>query len=212
MTSAIPDPAPSRRERRRLELHEQIIGAATRLFEQKGFTATTALEVADAADVAEKTFYNHFATKQQLIAEIAQRRFAMMAEKIADARASTASTAEKLRLFCEVVADEAEKSRVFTREALFEVVRLAQANGVAEHRGFQRALQSLFQNGKPSADPAPDRTSIPAELGVAALIGILISWVTDANYPLRERLRQLADVASELISNRATAPSDEVRS
>ena len=35
-----------------------------------GFSATTALEIADAADVAEKTFYNHFPTKQHLIEEL----------------------------------------------------------------------------------------------------------------------------------------------
>src|SRR5262249_7821214 len=136
----MPDRATSRRERRRREVHEQIIEAATRLFESKGFTATTALEIADTADVAEKTFYNHFPTKQDLIAEIAQRRMGATPLLLAELSTSSGDTAEKLHQFCDRVADEAEKSRVFTREILFEVIRVAQmeGHGIDRHRKVHR--------------------------------------------------------------------------
>ena len=213
MSSASPDPAPSRRERRRREVHEQIVDAALRLFEEKGFAATTALEIAEAADVAEKTFYNHFETKQQLIAEIAQRKFGAMAGLLAQAHACPGTTEERLRVFCEGVADLAERSRVFTREILFEVVRGAQMEGlfIDRHRGVHRAIQTLFKGGR-SGDAAGGDAGIVSELGVAAFIGIILNWVTIPNYPLRERLRQLADVASELIASRATATSHEAPS
>src|SRR2546426_1687164 len=105
MTSAIPDPAPGRRERRRREVHERIIDAAVGLFERKGFTATTALEIADAADVAEKTFYNHFPTKQHLIEELAGRTLDTTAQLLAEARQSPGTTQDRLRHFCERSAD-----------------------------------------------------------------------------------------------------------
>src|SRR5688572_12838215 len=117
MTSAIPDPAPSRRERRRRELHERIIQSAIALFQQKGFDGTTALEIAHRADVAEKTFYNHFPTKQHLIEELAERSLEATTERLADARRLPGSTADRLRHFAEGTATAAEQgSRQLTRE------------------------------------------------------------------------------------------------
>jgi AcrR family transcriptional regulator len=207
MSSPIPDPATSRRERRRGKIHEQIIEAATRLFESKGFAATTALEIANTADVAEKTFYNHFPTKQELIAEIAQRKMGAIPRLLIEMQTSSGTTAEKLHRFCEGVADEAEKSRVFTREMLFEVIRVAQTegHGLDRHRKVHRGIQKLFENSRDEAD----RDAILSEIGVAAFIGIILNWVTVPNYPLRERLRQLTDVAIQVVAQRPALIPDE---
>ena len=43
-----------------------------RLFDAKGFAATTVAEICDAADVAEKTFFNHFASKPDMLREVAR--------------------------------------------------------------------------------------------------------------------------------------------
>jgi AcrR family transcriptional regulator len=214
MSSASPTPQPTRRERRRQEIHDRIIEAAIRLFESKGFAATTALEIAETADVAEKTFYNHFPTKQELIAEIAQHKIGAIPRLLAELQTSSAGTAEKLRQFCEAVADEAEKSRVFTREILFEVIRMAQmeGRGVHRHRSVHRGMQKLFEN---SRENEAERDAILSEIGVAAFVGIILNWVTIPNYPLRERLRQLTDVAIQVVAHRpapALAPAREEES
>ena len=206
MTSATPDPAPSRRERRRREIHERIIDAATGLFGRKGFSATTALEISETADVAEKTFYNHFPTKQHLIQELAQRTLEVANRLLAEARQFPGTTVERLRLFCERTADEAEKSREFTREVLLEVVRVAQVDGVGPdpHRQLHVAIRSLFEEGRARGEFAPDRdVGFLSELGAAAYLGIIINWVTLPNYPLRERLRQVAELADELLEREA---------
>ena len=43
--------AGTRRERRKREVHDRIVEAATALFERQGFSATTALEIADRKSV-----------------------------------------------------------------------------------------------------------------------------------------------------------------
>ncbi len=75
----------NRRERKKLATREGIAATARRLFVERGFDAVTITEIAVAADVAEKTVYNHFATKDdlafpgrredlnRLLAEIAKR-------------------------------------------------------------------------------------------------------------------------------------------
>jgi AcrR family transcriptional regulator len=60
-------PPPSRRERRKLETRRSIRTAALTLFAEKGFEATTITDITDAADVAPRTFFLHFATKETVL-------------------------------------------------------------------------------------------------------------------------------------------------
>jgi len=52
---------------------EQIVGAATRVFAEKGFSRATTREVARAAGVSEGTIYNYFRDKDALLLAILDR-------------------------------------------------------------------------------------------------------------------------------------------
>jgi AcrR family transcriptional regulator len=54
------------RERKKLQTRRLIAETARRLFTERGFDAVTVAEVARAADVAEKTVFNYFPTKEDL--------------------------------------------------------------------------------------------------------------------------------------------------
>jgi AcrR family transcriptional regulator len=54
------------RARKKRAAREAIATTARRLFAERGFDAVTVAEVAAAADVSEKTVYNHFPTKEDL--------------------------------------------------------------------------------------------------------------------------------------------------
>lgn len=57
-----------RRDRKRLHTLNHLAAVASRLFERNGFDAVTMEQIADEADVAKGTLYNHFPTKEAVLA------------------------------------------------------------------------------------------------------------------------------------------------
>jgi AcrR family transcriptional regulator len=55
------------RERKRQRTRQALISAAMQLFAQKGYDQTTVAEIAAVADVSTKTFFNHFASKDEVL-------------------------------------------------------------------------------------------------------------------------------------------------
>jgi AcrR family transcriptional regulator len=55
------------RERKRQHTRQALISAAMRLFAQKGYEQTTVAEIAATAQVSTKTFFNYFASKDEVL-------------------------------------------------------------------------------------------------------------------------------------------------
>lgn len=57
----------NRRERKKRATRQALIAAAIELFEEQGYDRTTISQIAEAADVSERTFYLHFPTKEDVL-------------------------------------------------------------------------------------------------------------------------------------------------
>jgi AcrR family transcriptional regulator len=80
MSGAAP---PGLRERKKRATRDAIAATARRLFAERGFDAVTVAEIAVAADVSEKTVFNHFATKDDLVFAGGEARLAQLQADIA---------------------------------------------------------------------------------------------------------------------------------
>jgi AcrR family transcriptional regulator len=70
-----PDPAPTapkppRGQRRRQQTRAKLVGAALAVMARKGVAATTIQEITDEADVGFGSFYNHFPSKEAIVAAV----------------------------------------------------------------------------------------------------------------------------------------------
>lgn len=62
-----PEDRPNRRERRTQQTRRAIVAAARDLFESAGYAQTTVEQIAARADVAPRTFFRYFPTKESLL-------------------------------------------------------------------------------------------------------------------------------------------------
>jgi hypothetical protein len=69
------------------------------LFRARGFADTKVSEICERADVAHKTFFNHFPSKQDLVREIAQHSIGELLIDIETARKAGANTADRIARF-----------------------------------------------------------------------------------------------------------------
>jgi AcrR family transcriptional regulator len=78
-----PDVELSRRERKKQHTRHSLRTHALRLFAERGFDATTIHDITEAADVAPRTFFLHYGSKEDLLLGDAQAGLEMFEEILA---------------------------------------------------------------------------------------------------------------------------------
>jgi AcrR family transcriptional regulator len=86
-SAAVPSPTPSAqrpglRERKRARTRQALVEAAADLFTRRGYEATTVADIAAAADIGTRTFFSHFASKEEVLFPEADERLAVAIEAI----------------------------------------------------------------------------------------------------------------------------------
>jgi AcrR family transcriptional regulator len=99
------------RERKKQQTRDQIARVAMKLFLKRGFDAVTVAEVAEAADVSEKTVFNYFPAKEDLVFPDGGARFAALSDRIRE-RAPGTSLVQPFRAATHEYLDEVAKGDV----------------------------------------------------------------------------------------------------
>ena len=204
-------PTPSRRERRRLEIRSRILEAAQRRFQAVGYQAATVAEICDDADVAYKTFFNHFPSKHDVLNEIEARALDGLVAHLGEALEADASTRERITRFFERTAREADAAGPMNRELMAAMIHSAHVRGdeSAQIRRVVEGIERIVQAGIERGDVRMDHPlETLAEMVRGSYYVLMISFGNLDDYPIVERARALAAlVADSIASDETDAPA-----
>jgi AcrR family transcriptional regulator len=120
------------RERKKRETRETITRAAWKLFTRRGFDAVTVADIARAAKVSEKTVFNYFAAKEDLVFGAGMQRTAALVEAVR-ARPEGASIVEP---FCRWTMDFLDRVEHDPVESIIAIPRLVMGSEALRVRLF----------------------------------------------------------------------------
>jgi AcrR family transcriptional regulator len=200
-------PELTRRERRKREVHGRILAAAVGLFDQRGFGATKVAEICERADVAHKTFFNHFPSKLHLLRAVAGDAVEQLLVEIEEARKRPGSTRERLLQFFGRVADNADEAGPMHRELLTEMVHVASEAGTGSEqaRRLHDAFGALIREGRVAGDvSAAHPLHTQTEMVLGAFYALMFNWAHLEGYPLRRQ----ALAAASFLGDALCLPSE----
>jgi AcrR family transcriptional regulator len=198
-----PSTAPiSRYERRRVRNREALIDAAIELFQERGTRGTKLEDICELADVAPRTFFNHFETREHLYRAIAQQRGQQLAALIEAQIDQPRPLDESLtQLFAEM--GTYLSARPAYRELVGEMLHLGLDGGSEAARGgsLGRAALRFVEHGV-VRDEFTRRHSpeVLADLLLGAITTAITNWCADEDYDLNEGLEKAARALLDLFT------------
>ena len=194
----------TRRERRKLEVRDRILEASVSLFEQRGIEATKVVEICERADVAHKTFFNHFQSKRELLREVARYGLDQLLVDIAEARRQPLSSAGRIHYFFERIASNAAEAGPMQRELLTEIVRVAheERKEPEQARELQDAFGAIVRAGLAAGDLSDRHSSETlTEMLMGAFYVLMFNWANVPGYPLQVRAEETARFLSDAMTD-----------
>jgi AcrR family transcriptional regulator len=193
-----------RRERRKQEIRGRITEAALDLFDQKLCEDTTIDEICEKADVARKTFYNYYPSKQDLIDELMQSVFVAESRNMIEMSIEKYDTTEqRLDFVFDQMRGSLNHENTFQRNLVLQSITDMSANPGKSGKlmfSYLEVMRSLFESDTESQG-ADDHQSARS-LGEAAYgmvnMAILL-WIHDENYPIDTRFAEIKDILKTLV-------------
>jgi AcrR family transcriptional regulator len=199
-----------RRERRKREVHDRIFAVARELFTKQGFQATTVDEIAELADVAPATFFNHFQSKQALLELMTGEVFEYLHALTTQHLEGEGPSSQKLRGFIASAAEGIASSRGVARDVLLEFMR-SDATPDGPHPYLQRLIEpfvALVEEGQRRGEMRRDYdAAFLAQMAVGMMNSAITNWLTDPEYPVETGLVEVTEFTLKTLNVDATAKS-----
>lgn len=201
-----PRPTPRRAslsQARSRDTRRKLIRAAIELWGERGFDEafdqTTTEEIARAAGVSKGTFYFHFRTKQDLVADMGWVTADAMIEEAEAAMARNERTVEIIDQLLEAVARRVGRSpRTAVAILAEEWMRETKLRHSTSHRrDFADVFESVFTYGRERGDlPRDANPHTVAALVQAATMDALADWASSnqSTEELRDVLLERAEI------------------
>ena len=194
--------APSRFERRRQKNRAALLEAALELFQQNGIRATKLEEICERADVAPRTFFNHFETREHLYQALAEQRASQFAALLDALASDERPLAERLSdLFGSI--GRYLGARPPYRELVGEMlhVRLDGPSEIVRSGTLGQAALRFVRKGVAKGEIARrHRPEVLADLLLGALSTAIANWSAREDYDLPRELARTGRALLELFT------------
>ena len=199
MSDTTIDGAPGRRERKKQRTRDDLMYQAARLFAANGFDETTTEDIAEAADLSQRTFFRHFSSKEAVLYgdmdELRLRVRHALVERPPDEPAI-----EAVRRAIMTLADnyEAERDHRFLQAELAAAYPSVSAysRAVVQAEWEKELIEAISDRlgVDPTLDPRPE---IVAGAAMSALRVSIRKWTMSGG---REHLPELVDDAFDALA------------
>lgn len=158
-----------------------VLGAATRLFAERGFEATSVQQIVDTAGVTKGAMYHYFSSKDELLTGSYRQLLDRQLESLAAIAARDLPVVDRLRLISEDLVhstlDELERATVFHNSMhLLKDPSRAQIRG--QRRAFRRAFEGVVEEGIASGELRGDLAVDLVMFNFMGAIAYLPVWFT----------------------------------
>lgn len=185
-----------RRERKRKQMLEHLASTAANLFESLSYESVTMERIAEEADVAKRTLYNHFPTKEAILAywidaEL-ERDLASLQASIARCKTFRSRITCVLRASAEWCEKHPDHLMAYLRHRLLSVGAPDTQNAGSDGSDIALAWQHLIaggqQSGELSKEPPADQL---ATWFHHLYLGALLRWLNVPGLSLENEFRSI---------------------
>jgi AcrR family transcriptional regulator len=157
-------------EARLAAVRARIIEATTELVAGGGWGAATIVAAAEQAEIATGTVYRHFATKDELFAEVFRRAAGRELDRVTAAASAPGTAARRIDAALRTFAERALRGRRLAYALLAEPAAPAvEAERLVYRQGYRSVFAEVLDLGIAAGELAPHDTALAA----AALTGAM---------------------------------------
>jgi TetR/AcrR family fatty acid metabolism transcriptional regulator len=176
---------------------ERIIGAAAKLFGDKGYHDTTTAEIAESAGVAAGTIYIYFSSKEELLVAVFEEFLGKHMERLREGvqRETTpkAKLDRLLTLGLELMQDNPDSARIFLSQ-LRQSTRMITTVAKRSSRAYKDIIEDVLTEGSRSGLCRDVNIPAAASMLFGAFQSVVLDWVADGcSYTLTDMSGDLAE-------------------
>jgi AcrR family transcriptional regulator len=183
-----------RRTRHRQRRRDQVLSSAVELFTEQGYESTTMDEIAEHADVARATVFNHFSRKIEFVEEWGQRRRMLAVAAVEASGVHDRHIRDVLSQYVQELAKINNESRAESVALMGTAVHLT--NVLADPplgHVFAGYFATAQERGEVAADVDPGQAGL---LLATAYFAVLTNWirVEPAPFDLGRSLGEMLEI------------------
>lgn len=191
---------PNRMSRQKQKTRNALISAALSVMARKGAEAATINDITEAADVGFGSFYNHFASKEEILSVVTEELLDRIGSSVDQATQGISDHWELLsasiRLFMEIVISKPEWAQF--------IIRISATPSYRQFRIFQRLFRDIERVTKAPGSEIVDPGAINFVIGGA--LQFLVIALLEGDLPRKNAPNRIAAAVLRILGQ----PEDQI--